>query len=179
MLRLRTREDTPTSGSQTITATDERTTEEEPVVLHLQVVSNADERKVTWDEEVIDNENMGKKSSKGMLLCFELTECAVYTINRGCLAIRLPMKVHHHHHHPMTLIPRRTFQVAGTTNITIRTASIIILMATNLVRIMPNEPRNGNGNLVQMHMNDDPGIHGRRKIKRSRRGVELSGDDTA
>ena len=68
MQRLRAREETPTSGSQTITATDseEQTSREEtPVVLHLQVVPNQDERRVTWDEEVIDNENMGKKSSKG------------------------------------------------------------------------------------------------------------------
>jgi hypothetical protein len=42
--------------------------QEEQVVLHLQVVPNTDERRVTWDEQVIDNENMGKKSSKGASL---------------------------------------------------------------------------------------------------------------
>jgi len=36
------------------------------VVLRLQVAPNQDDRQVTWDEEVIDNENMGKKSSKGI-----------------------------------------------------------------------------------------------------------------
>jgi Protein phosphatase inhibitor len=69
MQRMREREETPTSGSQTITATtsgEERVREETPVVLHLHAVPSADERRVTWDEEVVDNENMGKKSSKGM-----------------------------------------------------------------------------------------------------------------
>jgi hypothetical protein len=62
-----TRENTPTTGSQTVTATQSnlRTREESSVVLHLQAVSNPDERRVSWDEDVIDNENMGKKSSKG------------------------------------------------------------------------------------------------------------------
>ena len=71
MQRLQgTRENTPTTGSQTITATQSnlRIREEPPVILHLQAVSNPDERKVTWDEEVIDNEDMGKKSSKGTFL---------------------------------------------------------------------------------------------------------------
>lgn len=66
MQRIRAREDTPTSGSQTITSTEnESSRDEESVVLHLQVVPNQDDRRVTWDEQVIDNENMGKKSSKG------------------------------------------------------------------------------------------------------------------
>jgi Protein phosphatase inhibitor len=68
MQRMRQREETPTSGSQTITATpvgEERVREESPIVLHLHAVPNTDERRVTWDEEVVDNENMGKKSSKG------------------------------------------------------------------------------------------------------------------
>jgi hypothetical protein len=66
MQRVRPREETPTSGSQTITNNIQRQQEEEPpVILHLHAVSNPDERRVTWDEEVIDNENMGKKSSKG------------------------------------------------------------------------------------------------------------------
>ena len=63
-----TREETPTLGSQTITVTQDtrqRTQEEPPVILRLQAVSHPDERRVTWDEDVIDNENMGKKSSKG------------------------------------------------------------------------------------------------------------------
>ena len=71
MQRMQTRENAPTTGSQTITATEpslRRTNEEPPVILHLQAVSNPDERRVTWDEEVIDNENMGKKSSKGTSL---------------------------------------------------------------------------------------------------------------
>ena len=69
-----TRENTPTTGSQTITATQSnlRTREEPPVILHLQAVSNPDERRVTWDEEVIDNENMGKKSSKSILTIMEI-----------------------------------------------------------------------------------------------------------
>jgi Protein phosphatase inhibitor len=67
MQRIRIREDTPTSGSQIITATEHDTTQEQgSVILHLHVISNPDERRVTWDEEVIDNENMGKKSSKGI-----------------------------------------------------------------------------------------------------------------
>jgi hypothetical protein len=67
MQRIRAREDTPTSGSQTITSTENESSsrDEESVVLHLQVVPNQDDRRVTWDEQVIDNENMGKKSSKG------------------------------------------------------------------------------------------------------------------
>lgn len=69
MQRQRMREDTPTSGSQTITSTENEVSsrDDESVVLHLQVVPNQDERRVTWDEEVIDNENMGKKSSKGSI----------------------------------------------------------------------------------------------------------------
>ena len=69
MQRSRAREETPTSGSQTITtvASGEQSEQEEPsVVLRLQVAPNQDDRQVTWDEEVIDNENMGKKSSKGI-----------------------------------------------------------------------------------------------------------------
>jgi Protein phosphatase inhibitor len=67
MQRVRAREETPTTGSQTITSNILRQQEEDPsVILHLHAVSNADERRVTWDEEVIDNENMGKKSSKGI-----------------------------------------------------------------------------------------------------------------
>jgi protein phosphatase 1 regulatory subunit 11 len=69
MQRIQARQDTPTAGSQTVTGdeTESRTQEqEEAVVLTLHVVPNQDERRVTWDEEVIDNENMGKKSSKGM-----------------------------------------------------------------------------------------------------------------
>lgn len=68
MRRLQSREDTPTTGSQTVTTIDVGEQEEEQVVLHLQVVPNTDERRVTWDEQVIDNENMGKKSSKGASL---------------------------------------------------------------------------------------------------------------
>ena len=69
MQRSRAREETPTSGSQTITtvASGEQSEQEESsVVLRLQVAPNQDDRRVTWDEEVIDNENMGKKSSKGI-----------------------------------------------------------------------------------------------------------------
>lgn len=57
------------------------TTEEPPVVLHLQAVSCSDERRVTWDEDVIDNENMGKKSSKGissLKQAFKLVVCCIY-----------------------------------------------------------------------------------------------------
>ena len=65
MQRVRAREETPTSGSQTITGNIQRQQEQEnTVILHLQAVANPDERRVTWDEEVVDNENMGKKSSK-------------------------------------------------------------------------------------------------------------------
>src|SRR5436190_7453316 len=84
MQRLQgTRENTPTTGSQTITATQSnlRIREEPPVILHLQAVSNPDERKVTWDEEVIDNENMGKKSSKGTFLAswtLRRVVCCIY-----------------------------------------------------------------------------------------------------
>ena len=63
-----TRENTPATGSLTITAVEPNVPilEEPLIILHLQAVSNPDERRVTWDEEVIDNENMGKKSSKGI-----------------------------------------------------------------------------------------------------------------
>jgi Protein phosphatase inhibitor len=68
MQRLQAREGTPTTGSRTVSqevtpAPEER--EGTPLVLHLRSTPNPDERRVTWDEEVIDNENMGKKSSKG------------------------------------------------------------------------------------------------------------------
>jgi hypothetical protein len=68
MQRTRQREETPTLGSQVVTPTESNGVqrEEEPVVLRLQVVPDPNERRVTWDEEVIDNENMGKKSSKGI-----------------------------------------------------------------------------------------------------------------
>jgi len=68
MQRIQARQDTPTRGSRTITPTEsdlQQPQEQEPVVLMVHVVPNQDERRVTWDEEVIDNENMGKKSSKG------------------------------------------------------------------------------------------------------------------
>src|SRR5438045_9170069 len=68
MQRMQNRKDTPATASQTVTATEstaQRTHEDLPVILHLQAVSAPDERRVTWDEQVIDNENMGKKSSKG------------------------------------------------------------------------------------------------------------------
>jgi hypothetical protein len=71
MQDIATRENTPVSGSQTVVATEQPNQpnqEHAPVILHLQVVANHDERRVTWDEGVIDNENMGKKSSKGILL---------------------------------------------------------------------------------------------------------------
>ena len=80
-----TRENTPTTGSQTTTTTQSnlRVREEPPVVLHLQAVSNPDERRVSWDEKVIDNENMGKKSSKGTLTIMEFDTdwwlvCCIY-----------------------------------------------------------------------------------------------------
>ena len=62
------REITPiATGSQTATAvqTPQREEETPPIVLQLQAVSRQEERRVTWDSEVVDNENMGKKSSKG------------------------------------------------------------------------------------------------------------------
>lgn len=68
MQRIQAREDTPTRGSQTLTPTEpdlQQPQVQEPVVLTVHVVPNQDERRVTWDEEVVDNENMGKKSSKG------------------------------------------------------------------------------------------------------------------
>ena len=80
-----TRENTPTTGSQTVTATQSnlRTREEPSVVLRLQAVSNPDERRVNWDEDVIDNENMGKKSSKGTSTIMEINidswpVCCIY-----------------------------------------------------------------------------------------------------
>jgi hypothetical protein len=68
MQRLQAREGTPTTGSQTVSqevtpAPEER--QRTPLVLHLRSTPSPDERRVTWDEDVIDNENMGKKSSKG------------------------------------------------------------------------------------------------------------------
>lgn len=66
MQRVRAREETPTSQTITAPLESERQREHTPVVLHLHAVPNPDERRVTWDEEVIDNENMGKKSSKGI-----------------------------------------------------------------------------------------------------------------
>jgi protein phosphatase 1 regulatory subunit 11 len=80
---MRQREETPTSGSQTITSTpvgEEAVREESPVVLHLHAVPNTDERRVTWDEEVVDNENMGKKSSKGTspLETMLIVVCCIY-----------------------------------------------------------------------------------------------------
>jgi Protein phosphatase inhibitor len=69
MQRLRIQDEGRTSGSQTLMTTERSVSGEghyEPeVILRLQVVPNPDERRVTWDEQVIDNENMGKKSSKG------------------------------------------------------------------------------------------------------------------
>jgi hypothetical protein len=68
MQRLQAREGTPTTGSQTVSQEATPAPEERPgtpLVLHLRSTPNPDERRVTWDEEVIDNENMGKKSSKG------------------------------------------------------------------------------------------------------------------
>lgn len=84
MQPAQTRENTPTFGSQTIIASDgtaQIQREEPPVVLHLQAVSCSDERRVTWDEDVIDNENMGKKSSKGissLKQAFKLVVCCIY-----------------------------------------------------------------------------------------------------
>jgi protein phosphatase 1 regulatory subunit 11 len=69
MSQLGTRESTPSMASQTVTATEQQhqtNQEHVSVVLRLEAVSNPDERRVTWDEEVVDNENMGKKSSKSM-----------------------------------------------------------------------------------------------------------------
>jgi hypothetical protein len=78
MLALRAREETPTSGSQTVTATRDESAQQPPLVLRLQAVPNPDERRVTWDEEVIDNENMGKKSSKGMSVVSPLIRSVLY-----------------------------------------------------------------------------------------------------
>ena len=69
MSQLGTRENAPSLGSQTVAATEQQSqTDQEhaPVVLRLQAAPDSDERRVTWDEEVIDNENMGKKSSKSI-----------------------------------------------------------------------------------------------------------------
>jgi len=65
---MQAREGTPTTGSQTVTPAPEETQREpSPLMLHLHALPHPDERRVTWDEDVIDNENMGKKSSKGTL----------------------------------------------------------------------------------------------------------------
>jgi len=67
MQQLQQRQGTPVMGSQIITShEEEQEQEQEPVVLTVLVVPNHDERRVTWDEQVIDNENMGRKSSKGI-----------------------------------------------------------------------------------------------------------------
>ena|SRR5579862_855837 len=94
MQRVRMREDTPTSGTQTITSTENEASsrDEESVVLHLQVVPNQDERRVTWDEEVIDNENMGKKSSKG-------------SISGQCLPLLTPLLYSHPLYHEFPRAP--------------------------------------------------------------------------
>jgi len=83
MQRIQVREESPTSGSQTTTASpnEGNANEESPVILRLHAVSNPDERRVTWDEEVIDNENMGKKSSKGtpsIQVLFKQIVCCIY-----------------------------------------------------------------------------------------------------
>jgi protein phosphatase 1 regulatory subunit 11 len=71
------RESSSTSGSRTITGTGTR---EEPVVLTLHAVQNVDERRVTWDEGVIDNENLNKKSSKSEPWKYEslILVCCIY-----------------------------------------------------------------------------------------------------
>jgi Protein phosphatase inhibitor len=78
MQQTRIREESPESRSESVTTTDQDIARQEghtepEVILHLRVISNPDERRVTWDEQVVDNENMGKKSSKGALLV--LYEC--------------------------------------------------------------------------------------------------------
>jgi len=72
----------PNSGSQTITSTN--STQPHPssinsdLVLRLRGASSND-RKVKWDDDVIDNETLGKKKSKSMfLLVLPCSHIAIY-----------------------------------------------------------------------------------------------------
>ena len=70
-------ESQPSSDTVTQTITEQKTGEESSEVLKIRLKPEAT---VTWSEEVIDNEHMGKKSSKRkcLVLWFLLTRWDIY-----------------------------------------------------------------------------------------------------
>ena len=152
------------SGSQTITSNVQREQEQEPVILRLQAAPNPDERRVTWDEEVIDNENMGKKSSKSthpFIFSPDLQSVA-FTINHEN-SENLRMRVLHRHRR-MSLIQ---MMMSGDGH---RDVGRICRMGGNHVRDMQNqrECRDANGNPVRMHMNGNLDTTQRRSLRRTK-----------
>jgi hypothetical protein len=72
-----------THGSLTLTASQAG-----PVTLRLRAEAEPSERRgIKWAEDVVDNEGMGKKSSKGVLYSWAL---CVYLLTRDNSMLHLP-----------------------------------------------------------------------------------------
>lgn len=67
------------SATTTITTTEPQPSDRKPKVLRLKLTASADP-KVKWSEDTVDNENMGKKSSKSTLFELLFRECLVLNL---------------------------------------------------------------------------------------------------
>ena len=129
-----------THGSLTLTASQAG-----PTTLRLRAEAEPSEgRRIQWAEDVIDNEGMGKKSSKGMFPCNVVSmftnaqqQYAASTTNHARL-VNLP--TNHPHHPPPTRTASPTLvgpsrQIVVETSIKTQTAHATMIIPTLLIRM--------------------------------------------